>query len=240
MRKLEKDWFFSGLLDFEYKKYIFLAYEQFARQELGNRKLYPLMTDLQAHYQELISYRGARQVLKDSFPKEISKEDLKSFKITYKSIVTDADFLQEVEAITEFALPRVDKMLATGRELYESIESKISVEPLGISPLNPMEGFFFISEYQRNVARLFSYQITIFETAQENLRGIKTSFVEDMPKSPAQSFESLKIEALRKHASYPNPATFLLSVSVPCPFEETLMPIAKRTLVRYVSNIKSL
>jgi hypothetical protein len=239
MRRLDADWFFSGLLDYEYKRYIFLAYEQFARAELQNVKLYPLLTDLQMHFQSLKSYDQAKEVLSSSLPKEISLDELKNFKVKYKPVYTEPKFLQEVQQIAAFAIPRVSQLMDEGKERYQQIESKIEVVPLGISSLNIMEGFFLLSQLEQTKTQLFAYNVTIFETAEENLRGIRVKLVQEVEKSAVQTFESLKTELIKKHATYPNPATFLVSVSVPCPFEETLMPIAKRTLVRYVSTLQN-
>ncbi len=237
MKQLDKDWFFSGLLDYEYKRYIFLAYEQYAQKELKNKKLYPLTSDLQTHFQTLKSYTEAKEVLSHSLPKEISLDELKKFKIKYKPVYTDPKFLQEVEKIVSFAMPRVKDLLEQGHGIYEQVEKKIEVEPLGVSSINVMEGFFFLSQYQQTVSRLYAYNITIFETAGENLRGIKVKLIQEIQKTPLQTFESLKSELIKKHSSYSNPATFLVTVSVSCPYEETLMPIAKRSLVRYVSSL---
>ncbi|MFN3316181.1 MAG: hypothetical protein ACK40K_05165, partial [Raineya sp.] len=55
-------------------------------------------------------------------------------------------------------------------------------------------------------------------------------------KSIFETFENLKISLLRKYSELPNPATYLVNAKLPYPLEETLLPIAKRVLVRHISH----
>ena len=57
MKKLEKDWLTSGLIDFEYKKYILLAYLQEVKGNFDSNKLYPHLSDLIFHYQNLLDLK---------------------------------------------------------------------------------------------------------------------------------------------------------------------------------------
>jgi Cu/Ag efflux pump CusA len=46
----------------------------------------------------------------------------------------------------------------------------------------------------------------------------------------------MKGELLRARASLPNPAVYSVETELTYPLEETLLPIAKRRLVRYLSS----
>ena len=48
MRNLEKDWLTAGLVDFEYKKYVLLAYLQSVKTNFKEQKLYLDLVDLLA------------------------------------------------------------------------------------------------------------------------------------------------------------------------------------------------
>ena len=59
---LSKNWITEGIIDFEYKKYILLAYLQHIKSEFDERKLYPMLSDLFFHYQNLLQFKENKYV----------------------------------------------------------------------------------------------------------------------------------------------------------------------------------
>ena len=54
MKALNKDWITENSLDFEYKKYVLLAYLQSVEKEFEVQRLYPALSDLVEHYRNVI------------------------------------------------------------------------------------------------------------------------------------------------------------------------------------------
>ena len=77
MEKLSKDWLTQGLVDFEYKKYLLLAYLQTVKKSFSKVELYPFLSDLVFHYRNLVAVKENKALIRDSFPKEISLEEFK-------------------------------------------------------------------------------------------------------------------------------------------------------------------
>jgi hypothetical protein len=50
------------------------------------------------------------------------------------------------------------------------------------------------------------------------------------------TYESLKSELIRNRSELPNPAVYSIETGLKFPVEETLLPIAKRCLVKYISE----
>ena len=50
------------------------------------------------------------------------------------------------------------------------------------------------------------------------------------------TFESIKGDMLRENKRMPNPATYAIETEMSLPLEETFLPIAKRMLVKYLSD----
>jgi hypothetical protein len=69
MRNLEKDWLTAGLIDFEYKKYLLLAYLQSVKTNFKEKKLYPDLSDLQRHYEYSMYFKDGLQQMAKNFPK---------------------------------------------------------------------------------------------------------------------------------------------------------------------------
>ncbi len=235
MKSLHENWLTEGLIDFEYKKYIVLAYLKSVKSEFEQYKLYPVFNDLIFHFQNLLKIRDHKAIMYESFPKEISRADFEKLQISYTKIVEDTEMMKELEDIIHFALPKFKGLLESGKELYELIEESIEISPVGLTSLYKDEGYLMVNEYMLPDTKIFQYRITVFTNASENYRAIHTTFLESIKKGIGQTYENMKIELIRRYKHLPNPATFLLNSHIPCPLEEALLPVAKRVLVRQLA-----
>jgi hypothetical protein len=50
------------------------------------------------------------------------------------------------------------------------------------------------------------------------------------------SYTAIKSELIKNRSDLPNPAVYALETDLSLPMEETLLPIAKRSLVRYITT----
>ena len=60
MDSLKHDWLTEGLIDYEYKKYVLLAYLKDVSRRFNQSELYPFMSDLVFHYRNLIKVRESK------------------------------------------------------------------------------------------------------------------------------------------------------------------------------------
>jgi hypothetical protein len=237
MTQLNANWLTDGLLDFEYKKYLVLAYLQSAKVEFDEYKLYPFFADLIFHYQNLSQVKERKKLIYEQFPKQMSKADFEKLEISYQKIVEDDDAMREIEEIVSFAMPRFKKMMSNGKEIYEWIESKIEITPVGLLPMYASEGYLLLNEYMVSETKIYQYQITVFENIHEKFKGIHVQYVESIKKGLGQTYENIKILLTKKYDQLPNPATFMVISHIACPLHASLLPIAKRSLVKYVSGL---
>jgi hypothetical protein len=99
MKGLDNNWLTSGLIDFEYKKYALLAYLQEVEAHFKQVKLYPSLSDMIAHYQNLVQVRDQKQQIAEHFPKEISRKGLENWQLVYNNLVTDDELMAELESM---------------------------------------------------------------------------------------------------------------------------------------------
>jgi hypothetical protein len=236
MKELNKNWLTEGLIDFEYKKYLLLGYLQGVKKEFEGRKLYPVFSDLLFHYRNIISVKQNKTLIHENFPKEISGADFENLKLMYTEIIKDDKIMQELEEIMEFSIPVFQNYLTEGKGIYEEIEYSMSIAPVGLISLTPENGYLFF--YVENIkgAKVYEYEMTLFESAEEKFRGIHTHFVETVDKNLNNTFESLKVYLVKKYKKMANPATYLIDAKVNYPFDEAILPVAKRMLVRYINT----
>jgi hypothetical protein len=82
---------------------------------------------------------------------------------------------------------------------------------------------------------VYQYRLSIFDKHDERYRSIKTAFIDTLHRSMAYSYESMKTELIRSRQEMPNPAVYCIETELSFPVEETLLPVAKRSLVKYIS-----
>ncbi len=236
MEKLSKDWLTQGLIDFEYKKYLLLAYLQTAKKSFDKVELYPFLADLVFHYRNLMSVKENKSLIRDAFPKEISQEELQKLELHYKEIIEDDEVMSELDSIIEFAIPRIQGSLKEGSVIYEHVESQCEISPIGVTPLYANEGYLFVTMPPEKETRVYRYQVSIFGDSQEQLRSLNTRFLERIDKSALHPYEQIKLDLIKRYRDLPNPAAYLLLSRMQFPFNETLMPVAKRLFVKHISQ----
>jgi hypothetical protein len=236
METLSKDWLTTGLVDFEYKKYVLLAYLKQVKQFFGRVELYPYLADLVFHYKNLTQIKENKSMLVQDFPKELSLENLKNLELNYKRIVEDDAVMAEIEAIIEFALPRFKNALQDGAEIYDFVESQCEIQPVGISSLYKNEGYLLVAQPPQNQADIYRYQISVFENSLEPLRSLQTNFIETQRRTLASGYEQMKLSLLKRFKDLPNPATFLVVSKSNFPNQQTLMPVVKRMFIKHLAQ----
>lgn len=236
MEKLKHDWLTEGLIDYEYKKYILLAYLKDVKKRFNQSELYPFMADLVFHYRNLVKVKERKELLYDSFPQSLSKADFNKLQLTYDKIVNDDEVMKQIEEILMFALPKIKSTLEEGKELFEFVEENISLEPVGLSPIYADEGYLFINQNASTDVAIYRYQMTFFEHAEEKFRSMATKYLMTEMRGLSKSFENIKVELARTFTELPNPATYLAATKLKFPLEETVLPVAKRMLVRQIST----
>jgi hypothetical protein len=237
MENLKDNWLTEGLIDFEFKKYQLLGYLQKVKDSFSRVELYPFLSDLVFHYRNLMILKENKLMIGESFPKELATERLKNLELTYRKIIEDDLIMCEIESIMEYALPQFKASLDEGSYIYEYVESKCEISPVGLTSLYANEGYLFVTQPPEKETNIYRYQVTFFEQSSEPMRGIQTTLVETTERSLASTYESLKLILIRKYSELPNPAAYLVLSKLKFPYVQTLMPVAKRLLVKEISKV---
>ena len=233
---LNSNWLTDGLIDLEYKKYVLLAYLKNARESFDRVELYPYLSDLVFHYRNLMALQNNKSLIFEAFPKELSIDNLKMLELNYRKIIEDDVVMQEIESIMEFALPKLKGSMEEGSSIYEFVESKCELSPVGVVPLYAREGYMFITQPPETETNVYRYQVTVYQSSSESMRGLQTEFVCTTQYDLANTYEQMKLSLIRQFADLPNPAAFLVLSRMKFPYLQTLMPVAKRLLVKHLSQ----
>lgn len=236
MKSLSETWFAEGRIDFELKKYTLLAYLQEVNKYFDENKLYPQLADIIFHYNNIVAFRENKKYLQEHFPKKLTGLQMEKLQLIYEQMLEDDELMQELESIIHYSASRIKKTISNGTEIYEFVEDKISITPIGLIPLDTKEGYFFLSAGNVKSTRVYHYRLSIFEKHDEKYRSIKTRFIDNWVRSFSNTYEQIKSELIRNLRDLPNPAVYSIETELNFPVEETLLPVAKRRLVRYISK----
>lgn len=224
----------EGYIDFELQKYRLLAYLQEVKRCFNETKLYPQLADIVFHYNNIVAFRQNKQLMQDSFPKKLDRINLQRLEMVYEHILADDELMQELERITGFAMDEMKGAIDEGAEIYDFVEKNLLVEPVGIMPLYKNEGYVFLRYAGRSEVRIYNYTITLFEHQHAKYRGIKMAYMDMRTKNLANTYEQIKLDIIRSVRTLPNPAVYKIEFPLSVPFNETLLPVAKRVLVKQI------
>jgi hypothetical protein len=237
MKSLGINWFIEGYVDFEHKKYVLLDYLQEINRHFDRSRLYPNLTDLIFHYNNLLSFKENKTNLQQAFPKTLTKADIDAVKLTYKKIVQDDSSMQEIEQIIAYAINKMDPAIKTGKEIYDFVEKSLNIDPVGVIPLIPYHGYFSLRNGNEKGNWVYEYHITIFEGKDDLYRGMNTRFVDRYEQNLINTPEGIKSDLIYRYKHLPNPAVYYVESGITFPLEQTLLPVAKKCLAKYISKV---
>jgi hypothetical protein len=235
MKQLSQTWFAEGYIDFELKKYTLLAYLQQINTYFTENKLYPQLSDLIFHYNNIVAFRENKKYLQEHFPKKLTGVQIEKLQVLYEQMIEDNDLMQQLEEIINYSAGEMKTTISNGTEIYEFVEENLTITPIGIVPIDMQEGYFFLTAGKTKSTHVYQYRLSFFEKHDEKFRSMKTSYVELMHRSMVNTYENLKTELIKNRTDLPNPAVYSIETDLSFPIEETLLPIAKRSLVKYIS-----
>jgi hypothetical protein len=234
--RLSETWFMEGYIDFELQKYRLLAYLKEVEQCFNATKLYPQLSDIILHYNNLATFRDNKKMMQDSFPKMADKVNLRRLELVYKQMTQDDELMQELERITQYALDEMKTTIDNGTEIYEHVEKQLHIEPVGILPLYKNEGYMLLRYGQHTDIQAYAYTITIFEQPDARYKGLRVEYLDRWAANITNTYSQVKKDIIRINRTLPNPAVYCIESSMTLPLAETLLPIAKRMLVKHIGE----
>lgn len=235
MKNLDENWIFNKTIDFEYKQYILLAYLQQVNRSFNNMELYPALKDLIQHYLNAKQLKDKFNNLSKKFPTTIKSINLNELQIQQESIFQNSKLVDELMEILDFSIPQLQNHVEKGKSIFDQIEDEVELFPIGITPLNNDAGYIFLKNQQDSNTHVFEYQLSIYQTATDKLRGIHTKYTTSYVSSISNTYENIKHELIKSNKNLPNPATYVVESKIKLPMKSTYLPIAKRLLVKYIT-----
>lgn len=219
--------------DYEKRQYKVLSALKGISEDFQHNKIYPHLSHLAELYHTLEDIRNRLNDLRSEFPKRIKKVDFVNQEIEHEIVFVDGSDLQKVEELIEWALPYIKAKIEEGKTIYEFVNEKIFLEEVGIIPNYIDEGYFFVPDNEEAKLLLFEYEVSIFQSAKDQYRSLKTQFLKALGQGRAmRSPNSIKLDLINEFKKLPNPATYAFQTDLDFPFNETVLPVVKRKLIK--------
>lgn len=223
--------------DLEKRQYIILAELKKISEQFQFYNIYPHLSRLIELRRVLKEIIARIYDLRSKFPKQISKIDWVNRTIEHEVIFTSGTDISTVEDLIEWALPRIENVVEEGVAIYEFVESELTVEQVGILPNYKDEGYLFVPDNQKKSLNLFRFEVSIFQSTDDQYRVIKTQFLKYLNQDRIKlSPGSVKLDLIREESELPNPATYAFNTDLDFPFETTIFPVAKRRLMHILNQ----
>ncbi|MCE7064396.1 hypothetical protein [Dyadobacter sp. CY326] len=233
MTHLQKNWLTEGTMDFEYKKFVLMAYLQHIDSQFTLNKLHPYLPDLQLHFDSCIRIRTDKSAIRTSFPKNVTGVNLQTWQLEYEETHQDDPYLEDINYILDFAIPRFSRSLEQGTERFSEVGENIKISPVGIVPLRLEEGYLLFLHTFQPVVSIFEYQLALYNEMKE--RYLKTTFVDSVRIGLGKTVSQIKVDLTKKNKSLPNPATYVVESKYDYPLHEALLPVAKKLILKEIN-----
>lgn len=235
MKTLSETWFADGYIDFELKKYTLLAYLQEVNTYFTEAKLYPQLADIIFHYNNLIAFRENKKYLQEQFPKKLTGIQIEKLQLLYEQMIEDDELMQELEIIINYSIDTMKSTITNGTEIYELVEQSISINPVGLIPLDTTEGYLMLRNKNEKQTKVYQYRLSFFERHDSQYRTLKTSYIAEWMSNFVNTYQNIKGELIRNKSDLPNPAVYSIETHLSYPVDETFLPIAKRSFVKFLA-----
>lgn len=230
--RLNNNWITEQPLDYEYKKYYLSAYLQYVQQNFKVHKLYPVLSDLVQYFEDVSKIHTEKTKLSDIFPKALEGIDTENFKLNFQQVINDDALMEEIQRIVDFALPAFLHNLEIGKEEYEFVESNIEINHVGLESIEKNYGYLLVSNGNEKQAEAYAYQIGFIESPNTTYRSISTKYLKGYSLSITQTVESVKKSIIKEQGHFNHPAVYYAMSKTEFPFQETVLPIVKRMMMK--------
>src|SRR5688572_3738834 len=103
MKQLSETWFAEGYIDFELKKYTLLAYLKEVNNYFNESKLYPQLSDIIFHYNNIVAFKENKRYLQEHFPKKLTGIQMEKLQFLYQQMIEDDELMKELEDIIMYS-----------------------------------------------------------------------------------------------------------------------------------------
>lgn len=206
-------WLTSDPIDFEYKTYLILAYEQKNKNELNSKKIYPYLTDVVDKLFYVNEFLKNMTSFENS-AKEVDKIDWLNKELIYKSKINDNSF-DEIKKTARFSKLILTNLYIDFKNLYDDVDGSIVISGNRFSIFDKYQGYLIMKYGKKE--KILNYEI------------YKTLFPE-----PTFHLKTSKANLSKYYTTRYNRNIFEIIVNETYPPKETTIPVIRRKFLMHL------
>lgn len=175
MQLLSDNWLTEGLNDFEYKKYLLLAYDRDLTKLLEEKKLYPHFDDIMDKLRIVDEFLHKIKYLEES-KKEIDFFDIVNKRIVYHSTIKD-NSMDTIKEVAKLSKDMFVDLYIKYRDFLDVVEKNILISGCKVEVFSSYEGYIKLMYGKKekiltySIYRLiYPYPHFIVKTGKANLK----------------------------------------------------------------------
>jgi len=175
---LSEHWLTSNPIDFEYKKYLLLAYEQKMMAEYKKNKVYPYLTDIVDKLQYVNDFLKSAVSFEKS-NQSISHVDWIRHELQYESNIHD-DMFDELKLTAIMARNILSPLYLQFKNLYDEIDGSIVISGTKFTIFDKYEGYILLKYDMGRKEKIMKYDIhkILYPEPEFRLKTYKASMKE--------------------------------------------------------------
>jgi hypothetical protein len=217
--------------DFEQQQYLVLQGLKEYTSAFSHNRLYPFLSELTELYRTLQTSLESKDDIHSHLPRDLKDVDLENRKLVYEARAEENEKINAILNLMIWALPLVREVMEEGMDIFNFVDEHISIAEVGITPIYRDEGYWFVPDVRVHRLHLLRYEVSLFTSANERFRTLKTRNLESVDQGVGNSPETIKWMLIKKYQDLPNPATYACDTDLDFPYGETILPVAKRKLM---------
>ncbi|NNE35969.1 MAG: hypothetical protein HKN13_12070 [Rhodothermales bacterium] len=237
MNPLTLDLFLPAGKDVESAQYRILAKLKSVRDSFKHNSIYPHLSHLIGLHETVERLVGGIDSIREALPGTVTGIDLDNGTVIYEKQKLDDNQLAHIEELLRWALPHIQEAIEVGRTIYEFVDDNMELEEVGIVPSYVKEGYLLVPDRKLMELHVLRYEFSVLVGVQERYRSLKTTHVKTIPGGTVHiAPASVKLDLVTENRDLPNPATYHFVTQLEFPFRDTVLPVAKRKLIRYLNS----
>lgn len=144
--------------------------------------------------------------------------------------------IEQIFELIKWAIPQLEKAIEEGAALFDFVDDNINLASVGVMPMYTSEGYVLVPEHRTCTLHVLRYTSSLLVEHGDNYRALRTTEVLQISHRGVWSApETIKRQLVMQYPELPNPATFSCETDLDFPYAETILPVAKRKLIRMLS-----
>jgi hypothetical protein len=159
--------------------------------------------------------------------------DWQEEKLVYENKTEEGfELTDTIESIIDYSLPIFKETVSTGKMLYANLDNSISLDCVGIEPLNKKEGYVIIRT--NKTFFIYKYNVCLLKDSNEFSLPIEIVQIGKQKSTLTKNIDKLKLDLNSKNKN--SLATYFCEIDESIPLEDTALHIIKRKLNSIINS----